>query len=795
MNPFEFNQIYAFYTTFFDKKQIKKVTLLKFYMTKLWINFYIENQGLYDIECDINCKVGDFYDLIKPKIISRYEEGNYHVIIKNLIYLKGCKLEEEFHLKHFLDDLKTFPLYITNDPSKLIVDSLPMINIDDYDNLKFFSNDRFSYSLQAIDKKTGKKVILKTFDGEEKKKEQFESLYRYKINSTLNHCGIAQILGFRYPLNEEEKKKTKLLKIQYVNEKNKKIDFNYNGCIVVFEFVKNSTIVPIVSEYLKTKGAKHDLMNPTIRSKIIYGVASIMCYVHRKNIYHSDLKLENILLDENCEPKITGFEKAHYDETRINVDKIITDVDIIAPETFCEGFYSLPIDVYSYAILVYKMFSNKIEFEDRKPVRTTHHYMTKIERGFRLKRPEQIPDPYWDLIKVCWKQNPYERPTFEQIVEELKKDEYAIEEFGMKTNLDELHEYQKRIDSFRFPNLTLTRFNQLQKEVTTLKSIVLPQKVDKKSDNCFIDEEIEKSHEVISKIGEGATSVAYKVIDTKNNQIMCKKILKFVENDQKKFKVLQNSIKEFEILYNLNHPCICRAIGINTSEVITDSNISTKNRKKSEMTTIALFLEFEDYSIQDYLKKMNNTLKTKIVVEIVHAMNFIHKNGLIHRDLKIDNIRLNCIFEAKIIDFGLVRIHEILSDKYSFVDESMTKGVGTISYMSPEMLNKEKYDYKTDVYSFGVVLYFIFIGDLPDQSLKDKMVGNKITMPQPSDSISKSCIEIISKCLSYSPSDRPSFDDILRMIRENSYSLASFVDSNIVSRRDKELDFYEESTK
>lgn len=225
------------------------------------------------------------------------------------------------------------------------------------------------------------------------------------------------------------------------------------------------------------------------------------------------------------------------------------------------------------------------------------------------------------------------------------------------------------------------------------------------------------------------------------------------------------------------------AIGINTSEIVNDPNVPTEN----ELTTFALFLGLEDYSLSECLPKMNNTLKTKIVVEIAHGMNFIHKLGLIHRDLKIDNIRLNCIYEAKIIDFGLVRIHEILFEKYSFVQDSMTRGVGTFSYMSPEMLNQDEYDYKTDVYSFGVVLYFMFIGDLPKQSLKEKMASIKIKLPKPSDSISKLCIDLISKCLSYKPSDRPSFDEILKMIRDNSYNLASFVNSKIVAKRDNEL--------
>ena len=115
-----------------------------------------------------------------------------------------------------------------------------------------------------------------------------------------------------------------------------------------------------------------------------------------------------------------------------------------------------------------------------------------------------------------------------------------------------------------------------------------------------------------------------------------------------------------------------------------------------------MFLEFLDFKLNEILKsEITNTLKARIVIEITHAMKFIHNKGLIHRDLKVENIMLNSVYEYKVVDFGLVRIHEFLDSEYSFVQDSLTRGVGTFAYMSPEMLNNEDYDYKTDVYSFG----------------------------------------------------------------------------------------------
>lgn len=475
----------------------------------------------------------------------------------------------------------------------------------------------------------------------------------------------------------------------------------------------------------------------------------------------------------------------------------------MAPETYMDGDYGYgtSVDVYSYGMLLYKMFSDKIDFGDGMKIRSHQKFWMKIGKGLRLIKPERIPEHYWELIQKCWQQEPPDRPTFDDIVEILKDDKYALEEFGMKTNIQELHDYQRRIDNDEVQVASSqSSTDQATKELKDLKEKVAPyesffslQNDHDDSENCFIGQDDEEHHQIISKIGEGATSIAYKVIDKRTGRIMCKKILKIEENQDSAFKAVQNALKEFQVLYGLHHPCICGAIGINTSEVVLDANIGTDDDK--EVTTIALFLEFQDYSLSDALKKMNNTLKTRIVVEIAHAMKYIHKHGLIHRDLKIDNIRLNCVYEAQIIDFGLVRIHECLTEGYSFVESSMTKGVGTLAYMSPEMLSEEDYDYKTDIYSFGVVLYYIFVGSSPRQNLKEKMAGKKISLPQPSSSISKVCIDIISKCLSTQPSERPTFEDILKIIRENSYALADFVDQNIVSHRDQELQFFEKQSK
>ena len=196
-------------------------------------------------------------------------------------------------------------------------------------------------------------------------------------------------------------------------------------------------------------------------------------------------------------------------------------------------------------------------------------------------------------------------------------------------------------------------------------------------------------------------------------------------------------------------------------------------------------MEFVPYKIQECLEKgiINNTLKVRISIEVAFGMAHIHNLGMMHRDLKLENIMLNYAYEAKIIDFDLVGF-----SKEELMNGSLTKGIGTFAYMSPEMANEEKYDNKVDVYSYGIVLFAIFAGHLPKQSLNDKMSKKPIRFPHSSPSMTKYCIGLIKKCTDCDPSNRPSFDEILNDLKNHQFGLAEEIDVRIINDRFNVLD-------
>ena len=182
--------------------------------------------------------------------------------------------------------------------------------------------------------------------------------------------------------------------------------------------------------------------------------------------------------------------------------------------------------------------------------------------------------------------------------------------------------------------------NDIPKTKETKNEQIKSQKEVKSDDN-------EKHQEIQTQIGKGASSISYKVIDTRDSHVMCKKILK-TEDTTSNF--TESLIKESKVLHQIDQPCICKLI--QKKKNFMKQSFQNPKKKIKASQKFHFSLKKKKKLIEDDI--LANTVKTKNSLEFAFVISDLNKLGMIHRVLRIDSIMLNSGFRTKIINFGLV---------------------------------------------------------------------------------------------------------------------------------------------
>lgn len=257
-------------------------------------------------------------------------------------------------------------------------------------------------------------------------------------------------------------------------------------------------------------------------------------------------------------------------------------------------------------------------------------------------------------------------------------------------------------------------------------------------------------YRILEELGRGGMGVVYKAQDTKLDRVVALKFLPqhLTSSDAEQSRFLQ----EARAASALNHPNVCgiHAIGEHDGQVFIDMEYVEGKTLRSRIAE-------KELKIEDALE---------YAIQIGDALQEAHSKGIVHRDVKCENIMINSRNQVKVMDFGLAKL------KGSLKLTKSSSTVGTLAYMAPEQIQGGEVDSRSDIFSFGIVLYEMLTGRTPFRGEHDAAVMYSIvnSVPDPPSairpSISAEIDRIVHRALEKEPEDRyQHVDDMVSELR------------------------------
>ena len=258
-------------------------------------------------------------------------------------------------------------------------------------------------------------------------------------------------------------------------------------------------------------------------------------------------------------------------------------------------------------------------------------------------------------------------------------------------------------------------------------------------------------YEVLKHVGSGGMADVYMAKDHKLNRNVAVKVLKSEYVEDEKF--LKKFETEAQAVARLSHPNI-----VNIYDVGIEDGINYIVMELAEGITLKEYIRKKGY----LSPKETVEISTQIASAISHA----HKNHIIHRDIKPQNILVSDTGIIKVTDFGIAKATS------SNTVTSTATAMGSVHYISPEQAKGRFCDEKSDIYSLGITMYEMVTGHVPFDHENGVTIAlmhlqNEITPPsQIRDGIPDSLEKIILKCTMKKPEERyQTADDLIADLR------------------------------
>ena len=265
---------------------------------------------------------------------------------------------------------------------------------------------------------------------------------------------------------------------------------------------------------------------------------------------------------------------------------------------------------------------------------------------------------------------------------------------------------------------------------------------------------IQGRYEIVGKIGAGGMADVYKARDHKLNRFVAVKVLKAEFREDKAF--ITKFRAEAQAAAGLAHPNIV--------------NIYDVGEEKGVYFIVMELVE--GITLKEYIAKKGRLAvreATSIAIQVSQGLEAAHNSGIIHRDVKPQNIIISTDGKVKVTDFGIARA--------ATNNTISTAVMGSVHYTSPEQARGGYSDAKSDIYSLGITLYEMLTGHVPFDGestvaiaikhLQEEMKSPEVYVAD----LPRSTVQIIYKCTQKSPDRR--YANMTELIRDLKESLVN----------------------
>ena len=263
------------------------------------------------------------------------------------------------------------------------------------------------------------------------------------------------------------------------------------------------------------------------------------------------------------------------------------------------------------------------------------------------------------------------------------------------------------------------------------------------------------------QLGEGGMGTVYRATDTKLNRAVA---IKFVSTDLADASARRRFQREAQLASSLNHP-----------HILTVHDAGEQDGRQYLVSELV-----DGGTLRDWIKASPRSWQdvVELVIGLADGLATAHEAGILHRDVKPENILITKTGYAKLADFGLAKLRESPSLVADAPTETRTRPgviVGTVAYMSPEQASGQPVDARSDVFSFAVVLYELLAGRRPFRGSTDldvlHAIAHQSADPLP-ESIPLPLRELIERALQKDPAQRVQtmrevVADLRRLVRQS----------------------------